>query len=261
MKKHLILGVLFLFLFFCVLPVSATDLSIVTKYGETYMCGESFAANMVAQPIMYVEITKETELYYFYEEKGKGLVMIQHLVNLGTAEDQDEVMLQIRLKIRNLNTQTMNGISPKSFPLTASLRDMEFLYYPEVVMPFDMADYAALCVYNKYAGHQDLHYQVVKSRYQLYEYNYNISDIQDIGDPFLASNYYIDPLRENDLLLIYRVKPFLFDWKLTFQPTPIEGTSSGFQHVVYDNSSYSSCKLEMVIPSIEVNKTKEIIKY
>lgn len=247
MRKINVLVLFFAMLFLILSSVDAQNSDEVsTLYGETYMCGDSFSVSIVSQPLMVSQTTEKLMYcdYYFNEAKGKN-VRVQYVIDYGDAKG-DEVLLSFRLKIRNINPVTIAGLAPESFLLTGQVRDRIFSYKPEVIMPYE-ADQSL------WAG------WLMRKGYTVYSLSNNpdefqMLDVQDF-EPYYYSKVAFKPLRSLDIRLIYRVKPFLINWKMVIDPQD----AGAFD--VDGEAGLKPCSLTFRFPAVKNEITNEVYKY
>ena len=151
--------------------------------------------------------------------------MISRVSSVHAAAGSDERLLQVRVVIRNLTPTVMNGLSPESFKLRGYIRDRSIAYTPEVVESYD------------------------------YTYGTNGSSHSS------ADSFVIPPLREEDILLVYRVNPILLNWELEVEPQSAKDVSNQYGTVVYDSMELEPCKGIFQFYSIRNAETGEITKY
>lgn len=140
---------------------------------------------------------------------------------------KDEILVEVHIKVRNLSDKVYDGLSPESFKLTGYVRGRPLSYVPEVMSPYDYGS---------------------KEHYTLY-------------DKMYYRTYAMAPLRQIDMLLVYRINPILRDLELHIAP---QGTNGVLDH--YLQASYSPMDLEpcdgifrfVTVRNIE---TGEITKY
>lgn len=111
MKKSL-----FVLLFAILLSVSAAaaeETTITVIQYENYMCGDQFE-------ISFPEVIVTSS-------------MVSNASRVHANAEKDERMLQVRMKIRNMTSEVLCGMSKESFQLIGHVRDRSITYYPEVI--------------------------------------------------------------------------------------------------------------------------------
>ncbi len=124
MKK--IIHPIFIVLLLVFFKVSSVKADIEIKFGESYMCGDSFEIIFPDQPstTSMISINSDPTYAYVLAEAGKR-----------------EKILQIRIKIRNLTPIIYkDGLGGKSFKLTGYIRDRKFTYTPEFILSYDLSN-------------------------------------------------------------------------------------------------------------------------
>ena len=135
MKRFLIFPVLLLFVFSCMPAFAASEVR--AKYGETYLCGDSFEVIIQGEPLLTTMITRHAE----WDRPT--------LLQAG----KYDMLFSIRIKIRNLTGQYFGGLVPDSFKLVGYVRGRPVEYLPEMMAPFDYGIKKAYTLYDK------MHYQ------------------------------------------------------------------------------------------------------
>lgn len=203
MKRYMILTFLIFGLFSFL--SAAAEPTVIVQHGETYMCGDSF------------EIT--------FPDQPSSTSMISRSGSVHAGFDTDTRLLLVRIIIRNLTPEVINGLSPESFKLTGYVRDRSLTYSPEVMESFD------------------------------YTYGTNGSSHSS------ADGFVIPPLREEDILLVYRVNPILLNWELLVEPKSAKETSAKYGTAVYEPMDLDPCKALFQFYSIINAETGAITKY
>lgn len=121
--------------------------------------------------------------------------------------DRDTILFEVRIKVRNLSNVVYNGLSPESFKLVGYVRGRPMSYLPEIMEPFDYGDRFFYTVYDK------MYYR---------------------DNPFA-------PLRQIDMVLVYRIKPFLRDLELHINPKGTDGTSNSYLDATWGEMDLEPC--------------------
>ena len=241
MKKH--------FLFLAVVLMMAVVFSTVSAaeetnaiYGETYLCGDAYTARIVTQPQMMAKIGEKIQHYvYVYNPQTNSYSQFQINVQFG-AQTEEDVMLMIRLQLRNLNAHTVQGLSPRSFVLSGKVRDRIIEYEPEVMIPFIMED-------------DDWRLPMIRQGVEAFRLNRTTPDtitydINQYWNPWLMSEKNIDSMRVWEIRLVYRVPSWLVGWDLHINPQPM-----------VDDEELKTCDLTLHLPTIINEITRETYKY
>ncbi|MBQ6519404.1 MAG: hypothetical protein IJI14_11835 [Anaerolineaceae bacterium] len=241
MKKHiLVLAVIFvLAVFFS--TVLAEDEANAT-YGETYMCGDAFTARIVTQPQMMSQIIEKIAYYTFRQNMQTGRYSQYQINVLYGNQTEEDILLLIRLQIRNLNSKSVHGLSPESFKLTGKVRDRVIEYEPEIMMPFIVED-------------DDWELPMIRAGLPVANLTRGLAefvtyDINDYWNPLLMNEKDIDSMRLQDIRLIYRVPSWLVGWDLHISPKPMTA-----------DSELKTCNLTLHLPTIMNEITRETYKY
>lgn len=209
MRRVLILCVLFL-LTVLSLPAGAKE-AIQVVYGETYLCGDSFEVIMRGEPVFTTALTRSPG--------GSKVLQIK--------AGKDDILLEVRLQIRNLTPIVYDGIAPESFTLVGYVRGKPFSYLPEIMMPFDYGS---------------------KKAYRMYDKMY----YRDQPYP---------PLRNIDMILVYRIDPIVRDFEIHLNPTGNKGTSMTYLDAEYHEMDLNPCDARLQITTVRNIETGEITKY
>lgn len=138
-----------------------------------------------------------------------------------------DILLQIHMHLRNMTPVVYQGLSPESFKLVGYVRGRPIPYYPEIMEPYD------------YGG---------REFYRLYDKNYYKTN------PF-------PPLRNINMLLVYRVNPILRDWELHLNPKSSNGDEDKYLSATYYEMDIEPCDGIFQIITIRDAETGEITKY
>ena len=115
MKKHLIFV-----LFAVLLSVSAAAADeptvIVTQY-ENYMCGDQFEISFPEVIVTSSQVSNASRVH--------------------ANAEKDERLLSVRIKLRNMTSDILRGMSKESFQLIGHVRDRSISYVPEVITHTD----------------------------------------------------------------------------------------------------------------------------
>ncbi len=242
MKKSVLILIIVLLTAAFVSSVFATD-EVTVVYGETYMCGDAYTVSIMTQPQMMAKIDEKLNFFVYTTNPVTGRNTQYQIAALyGTNSDED-VLLNFRIKLRNLNSRAINGLSPESFILTGKVRDRVIEYKPEIMMPFFMGD-------------DDWRVPLVRQQVEVYPLerpvtevaNYNV---KDYWNPLLLEEKPFDSMRIKEIRLVYRIPSFLVGWELHVRPQPADGDTSGLR----------SCDLTMALPTFMNEITREVYKY
>ncbi len=184
---------------------AAAESTVIVQYREPYICGDSF------------EIT--------FPDEPSTTSMISRSGSVHAAFDTDTRLLLVRIIIRNLTPEVINGLSSDSFKLTGYVRDRSVTYTPVVVESYD------------------------------YTYGTNGSSHSS------ADGFVIPPLREEDILLVFRVNPILLNWELFVEPKSAKEVTGTYGTAVYEPMELNPCKGLFQFYSIINAETGEITKY
>ena len=248
MKKYFLIAAVFVILFASCLSGFAQE-EANAVYMETYMCGDAYTFKIGAQPQMMSQITETIFDYIelspppnpeYWEE--------QYLIELGKQTEED-VLLQFRIYMRNLNPVTILGLSPESFILTGKVRDREIKYLPEVFIPYDYYDWGLVIVTpweTREIKRVNLNSNIRRSTHP----EKTFYKIIDITDPQIMKNKSIESMRVQEMRLIYRVPSWLSGWDLHINPQPM-----------IPDPQLKSCDMILHLPTISNEITKETYKY
>ena len=115
MKKYLMTLLTFLLL---IMGVSAAaESTILVQQYEKYMCGDQFE-------LEFPDVIATTS-------------MVSNASRIHAEADHDERLLQVRVKLRNMTTETFSGMSKESFKLVGYIRDRSLSYTPELITNTD----------------------------------------------------------------------------------------------------------------------------
>ena len=242
MKKSILILIIILLTAAFAAGVRAEE-EVNTLYAETYMCGDAYTVSIVTQPQMMARIDEKLRLAVTMRNPKNGYwTPFQIMAVYGQNTDED-VMLNIRLMLRNLNAVTINGLSPESFILTGKVRDRVIEFRPEIMMPFAMDE-------------DDWRIPLVRQQVEAYVLGRTVPDVtnfdvKDYWNPLLLDEKPFDPMRLNEIRLVYRIPSFLIGWELHVNPQPADGNTEGLR----------SCDLTMKLPTFKNEITGEIYKY
>ena len=208
MRKYLILVVL-ASVFVLFLPASAKQ-AVSAVYGETYFCGDSFEIVIRGEPFFTSAVTRSPGSKLIHAQAGP-----------------DDILLEIRIQIRNLTPMVYNGLSPESFKLVGYVRGRPISYTPEIMEPYD------------YGG---------KGSYVMYDKNYYRTAV-------------FAPLRKIDMILVYRLNPILRDLELHINPQSTKDISYEYLDAVYEEKDLEPCDGIFMFTTIRTLETGEITKY
>lgn len=238
MKKYFLIAAVVVILFASCLSVSAQE-EANAVYMETYMCGDAYTFKIGAQPQMMSQITEKLNYFIYLRKNSTGKFAPYQLVVRYGKQTEEDVMLQFRIYLRNLNPVTIQGLSPDSFILTGKVRDRVIEYKPEVMMPFEYDWGVPL----KYAG---INYYIASSGSN----DTIVYEINDYWNPLEIKNTLIKSMRVQEIRLIYRVPSWLSGWDLHIKPQPM-----------IPDPQLKSCDMILHLPTISNEITKETYKY
>ena len=115
MKKCLIF-VLFVFLL-SISAAAADESTILVIQYENYMCGDQFE-------ISFPEVIVTSS-------------QVSNASRIQANAEKDERLLSVRMKLRNMTSEVLRGMSKESFQLIGHVRDRSITYYPEVITHTD----------------------------------------------------------------------------------------------------------------------------
>ena len=125
-----------------------------------------------------------------------------------TRADKDSILLKVRIKVRNMSNVVYNGLQPASFRLVGYVRGKPVDYYPEVMEPFDYGDW-----FTYYNWYDKMYYT------------------------FTA----FPPLHMIDMILVYRIHPFVRDLEMHIFPMANNGTTDQFMDASYGEMELEPC--------------------
>ena len=238
MKKYILIVLLFILSAFTFSISAQNDTNAV--YLETYLCSDAYTIKIGAQPQMMSQIT-ETIFDYLQlsPPPNPEYLETQYLVELGKQTEED-VLLQFRIILRNLNPVTVCGLKPNSFILSGKVRDREFQYIPEVFVPYDYYDWG-LNISRANLNSRIIRYPYIEKKF------YKMANIMD---PQIMKEKEIASMRVQEMRLIYRVPSWLSGWDLHIQPQPM-----------IDDPNLKSCDMILHLPTISNEITRETYKY
>lgn len=208
MKKYSA-ALLFFFLFFAA-DLAAAESEVHVLYGETYYCGDSLEIIIPDEPVITTLITRNPGSKVIQARAGK-----------------DDILLEVRVQVRNMSSNVYKGISPESFKLVGYVRGRPLSYTPEIMEPYDYGN---------------------KRSYYLY-------------DKMYFQNYVFAPLRKIDMILVYRINPILRDLELHVNPKGTNGTDDRYLDAVYPEKDLEPCDGVFQFITIRNAETGEITKY
>ncbi len=136
-----------------------------------------------------------------------------------------ERLMMVRVIFRNLTPEVYRGLSADSFTLKGYVRDRSISYRPEI--------------------------------FQSYDYAYGSSGSAVTS----ASSLTMPPLRQEDILLVFRVNPILINWELHAEPKPIGETVYEYDNARYEPMMLQRCEGTFRFTSVRNAETGEIIYY
>ena len=241
MKKIILLLAVILVMTVFTQTVFADD-EINAVYGETYMCGDAYTARVVTQPQMMSQIIEKIAYYYFKRNAQTGRFSQYQINVLYGNQTEEDVLLLVRLQIRNLNHKALQGVSPDSFILTGKVRDRIIEYEPEIMMPFVVED-------------EDWELPMIRGGLPAAHLTRGLAEsvtygINEYWNPLLLSEKNLDSMRVQEIRLIYRVPSWLVGWDLHIRPKPMT-----------EDSELKTCDLTLHLPTIMNEITRETYKY
>lgn len=210
-------------------------------YGETYLCGDAFTARIVQQPQMFAQSGEKIQYYVprlnAQNRWSAHQIYVQHGI-----QTEEDVMLVMRVQLRNMNSKQLQGLSAESFVLTGKVRDRVIEYRPEVMIPFVMQD-------------DDWELPMIRAGLDAYYLARTTPDsitynINDYWNPLLMEEKVIDSMRVWEIRLVYRVPSWLVGWDLHVRPAP-----------VIADETLKTCDLTLHLPTIMNEITRETYKY
>lgn len=208
MRKFVYLTVFCALLFIC--SAVCADDTILPVYGETYLCGDSFEIIIPDEPVTTTAVVRNPGGKVIQARAGKH-----------------DMLLEIRLKIRNLTPVVYEGLNPDSLKLVGYVRGRPISYTPEIMEPYD------------YGG---------RGSYTLYDKMYYRDKI-------------FPPLRKYDMILVYRVNPILRDFELHINPSASKETADNYLDAQYHEMDLEPCNGIFQISTLHDAETGEITKY
>ncbi len=137
----------------------------------------------------------------------------------------DERLMMVRISFRNLTSSVFNGFTSDSFLLTGHVRDRSMSYQPIIFQSYD------------------------------YAYGSSGSTVTSAGSLIMP------PLRQEDILLVYRVNPVLINWELHVAPRSASEPSYEFENARYEPAEIQPCDGIFRFTTIRNAETGEIIYY
>ena len=209
-SSHLLLPVLFLLLAAGSLRPVCAEREVHVLNNETYYCGDSFEVIFPDEPVTISLVTR-----------NPGSKVVQ------AKPDRDTILLEVRVKLRNLSNLVYNGLSPESFKLVGYIRGKPLTYLPEIMEPYDYGP---------------------KESYTLY-------------DKMYYKDYVLAQLRKIDMILVYRIDPIVRDFELHLNPQGTEGTADSYLDAVYHEMDLQPCDGILQITTVRNIDTGGITKY
>ena len=133
----------------------------------------------------------------------------------------------MRLQIRNLTPILYDGLAPESFTLVGYVRGRPVSYLPEMMTPFDYGP---------------------KRGYRMY-------------DKMYYKNEPYAPLRNIDMILVYRIDPIVRDFEIHLNPQGAKGTATAYLDAEYPEMDLRPCDGILQITTVRNIDTGEITKY
>ena len=182
--------------------------SIVATFNETYNCGDQFEINVVTRPTISGVVNRDTGKDFPAKLPDGRTVYLNPVYESARNEDNGTLFV-MRIKFRNLTHKSFAGVKKSSFMLSGYVRNRRISYYPVMVQ----------------------HYDWLEGNWSL-ESGWDIESRWDLT---------LQPLRELDLLVIFQVHPFLYNWELTVSPEPYDyyEEPESFQFTPPVNSVYN----------------------
>lgn len=208
MRKYqfLLIPIIVLLVF---IPVHA-DQAVSPFYGEKYICGDSFEIIFPDEPVFTSAIVRNPGGKVIQARAGKY-----------------DILLEIRLQIRNLSPIVYEGLAPDSLQLVGYVRGRPVTYVPEIMEPYD------------YGG---------RGSYTMY-------------DKMYYKDRVFPPLRKYDMILVYRVNPILRDFELHINPRSTSETADHYLDAQYHDMDLEPCDGIFMLTTVKNIETGEIIKY
>lgn len=141
--------------------------------------------------------------------------------------DEDNILFKVRVKVRNLADVVYKGLSPDSFKLVGYIRGRALTYTPEIMEPYDYGS---------------------KEFYNLY-------------DKMYYQDYLFAPLNKIDMILVYRINPYLRDLELHIKPKGKDGTDNRYIDAVYSEMDLEPCDGVFQFITIHDEETNERTKF
>ena len=114
--KKLVFLISMILLLISASAVSADSTVLVEQY-VSYMCGGQFE-------VTFPDLLSSTH-------------MVSNTTRVHAEATPDDRLIQLRIKMRNMTTDVLHGMSKESFRLTGFVRDRSISYYPEVITNTD----------------------------------------------------------------------------------------------------------------------------
>ena len=210
MVRKVLIHFVFFLLAVLSLPAAAKQ-AIQVVYGEIYLCGDSFEVVMRGEPVFTTALTRSPG--------GSKVLQIK--------AGKYDILLEVRLQIRNLTPIVYQGLAPESFTLVGYVRGKPVSYLPEVMSPFDYGP---------------------KRGYRMYDKMY----YKDQPYP---------PLRLLDMILVYRIDPIVRDFEIHLNPQGTKGTATSYLDAEYHEMDLEPCDAYLHITTVRNIETGEITKY
>ena len=207
-KKLFLLVLLMTFLNACG-SVSA-EREVHVYYNETYYCGDSLEVMFPDEPVTTSLVTR-----------NPGSKVVQ------AKADDDTILFEVRVKVRNMSNVVYKGLSPESFKLVGYIRGKALTYLPEIMEPYD------------YGG---------RPFYTLY-------------DKMYYKTYTFAPLRKIDMILVYRINPIVRDLEMHINPKGTDGTDDHYLDAVWGEMELEPCDGVFQFITIHDAETNERTKF
>ncbi|MBQ6504593.1 MAG: hypothetical protein IJI57_11845 [Flexilinea sp.] len=210
MYRKRVIPLLFILLCFFGLGTVCAGQEAHVYYNETYYCGDSLEVIFPDEPVTMSLVTR-----------NPGSKVIQ------AKPDDDTVLFEVRVKVRNLSNVVYKGLSPESFKLVGYIRGKALTYLPEIMEPYDYGP---------------------KEHYTLY-------------DKMYYKTYEFAPLRKIDMILVYRINPIVRDLEMHINPKGTDGTDDHYLDAVWDEMDLEPCDGVFQFITIHDAETNERTKF
>lgn len=210
--KKIIFIILMLLMFMLNLSLCFAENEVLVDAGVTYICGDSFEVIFPDSPYMTHLISRQPP---------------RKAAKVHITAGKDDILMVIRIKLRNLTPKTYQGLRTSSFKLIGYVRNHPHEYTADVWEPYDYGDY-------------DSYYSYSKSYYKY----------EDLA-----------PLHQIDMLLVFHVNPILRDWELLVEPKNRGEGALVYRDALYNEMNLKPCKAVFQFRSVFDAETGEITKY